>query len=91
MTGKCHYHYPDDLLRWGFANFLPGLTMNHNPLNLCLPTSWDYRHEPLYPTHDKSNIMVEEFSILLSEMGRLIRQKISKNIVDLSTGYNSYL
>jgi hypothetical protein len=28
-------------------NFLPGLALNHNPPNLHLLSSWDYRHEAL--------------------------------------------
>jgi hypothetical protein len=29
-------------LRWGFANFFPGLDLNHNPPNLCLLCSLSY-------------------------------------------------
>jgi hypothetical protein len=29
-------------LGWGLTNFLCGLDLN---LDLCLPSSWDYRHE----------------------------------------------
>jgi hypothetical protein len=33
-------------LRWGLANFLLRLTSNHNPPNLCLLSSLDYRGVP---------------------------------------------
>jgi hypothetical protein len=35
------------LLRWSFANFFPGLALNHSPPNLCLLSSWNNKHEPL--------------------------------------------
>jgi hypothetical protein len=28
---------------------LPGLALNHDPPNLCILSSWDYRHEPQEP------------------------------------------
>jgi hypothetical protein len=28
----------------------PGLTLNCDPPDLCLPSSYDYRHEPLAPS-----------------------------------------
>jgi hypothetical protein len=31
-------------------NYLPGLASNHNPPDLCLLSSWDYRREPLAPS-----------------------------------------
>jgi hypothetical protein len=31
------------------ANYLPGLTLNHNPPDLSLLSSLDYRSEPLVP------------------------------------------
>jgi hypothetical protein len=34
----------------GLRNYLPGLALNHDPPNLSLPRSPDYRHEPLVPT-----------------------------------------
>jgi hypothetical protein len=36
-------------MRWGSANFLSGLVLNHNLPTLHLPSSWDYRHEPSLP------------------------------------------
>jgi hypothetical protein len=30
-------------------DYLPGLTLNHNPPNRCLWSSKDYRREPLAP------------------------------------------
>jgi hypothetical protein len=30
-------------------NYLPGLALSHEPTDLCLLSSWDYRHEPLVP------------------------------------------
>jgi hypothetical protein len=33
----------------GVANYLPGLVLNHNPPDLCLLSSWDYRCEPQVP------------------------------------------
>jgi hypothetical protein len=32
----------------GLTNFLPGLVLKHDPPNLHLLSSWDYRSEPLY-------------------------------------------
>jgi hypothetical protein len=36
-------------LRRGLDNFLPGIASKHHPLDLYLPSIWDYRHEPLHP------------------------------------------
>jgi hypothetical protein len=33
----------------GVVNYLPGLASNHNLSDLCLPSSQDYRREPLHP------------------------------------------
>jgi hypothetical protein len=35
--------------RWGLANYLPKLSLNCDPSNCSLPSSWDYRREPLAP------------------------------------------
>jgi hypothetical protein len=35
--------------RKSLANYLSGLTLNCDPPNLCLPSSWYYRSEPLAP------------------------------------------
>jgi hypothetical protein len=34
-------------LRWSLANFLLGHTSNYDPLDLHLPSSYNYRSEPL--------------------------------------------
>jgi hypothetical protein len=41
-----HWHIPPHVnywLRWGFTNFLPNLTWNCDPPDLCLLSNWDYR------------------------------------------------
>jgi hypothetical protein len=35
--------------RQGLVNYLPGLALNHDPPDLCVLSSWDYRREPLQP------------------------------------------
>jgi hypothetical protein len=37
-------------LRWGvgLTNFFPRLTSNYNPPDFWLPSTWDYKCEPLY-------------------------------------------
>jgi hypothetical protein len=37
------------LIDWdgGVTNFLPGMALNCNPPDLCLLSSWGYRHKPL--------------------------------------------
>jgi hypothetical protein len=30
-------------------NYLPKVALNHDPPDLCLLSSWDYRREPLVP------------------------------------------
>jgi hypothetical protein len=48
MTGAHDYHTQFLLLEMGcLMNFLPGLASNSDSLTLCLPSSWDYRREPL--------------------------------------------
>jgi hypothetical protein len=32
------------------VNYLPGLASNFDPPDLCLLSSYDYRHEPLAPS-----------------------------------------
>jgi hypothetical protein len=40
--------FPACLLTCDVNNFLPWLTSNHNPPDLCFPRSWDYSCKPLY-------------------------------------------
>jgi hypothetical protein len=40
---------PNYCLKWGLANIFPGLALNHDPPDLHFWSSWDYRHEPMYP------------------------------------------
>jgi hypothetical protein len=35
--------------RWGLLNYLLGLALNLDPLDLCFLSSYDYRHEPQVP------------------------------------------
>jgi hypothetical protein len=47
-------HSTSPFLYWVFsryrvANYLPRLASNHDPPDLCLPSSQDYKHEPLMP------------------------------------------
>jgi hypothetical protein len=37
-------------LRWGLVSYLPELASNHDPPDFSLPSSWDYRREPLVPS-----------------------------------------
>jgi hypothetical protein len=32
--------------RWGLANYLSALALSRSPLDLSLPSRWDYRREP---------------------------------------------
>jgi hypothetical protein len=34
----------------GLRNYLPGLSWNHDSLNLCFPSGWYHRCEPLVPS-----------------------------------------
>jgi hypothetical protein len=43
-----HTTVPSHWLKWGLTNFLLRLASNHNPLDLCLPSSQDYKYEPLH-------------------------------------------
>jgi hypothetical protein len=38
--------------KWGLANYLPELALNNDPPNLNLPSSQDYRREPLAPSQN---------------------------------------
>jgi hypothetical protein len=44
---RCIVLYFAYWLKWGLSDFLPGVAWNHEPPNLCLPSSWDYRNQPL--------------------------------------------
>jgi hypothetical protein len=39
----CQPFFMKGFLRYGLTNYLPGLASNHDPPDLCLPTSYDYR------------------------------------------------
>jgi hypothetical protein len=43
----------------GSLNYLPGLASNCDPPDLCLLSSWDYRHEPLAPS--SSSLFLNEY------------------------------
>jgi hypothetical protein len=44
-SSRCMPLHPVYWLRWGLKNSMPGLALNWNPLDLCLPSNWDYRCE----------------------------------------------
>jgi hypothetical protein len=52
--------------RWGLVNYLPGLALKHNPPNLIIPSSEDYKHEPVAPSSLQYLIYnVSNFQVLL--------------------------
>jgi hypothetical protein len=57
---------PSYQLRCGFMIYVPGLTSNHNPPDLSLPSRWIYTHEPRVPgfywQNFKTWVMSSEFS-----------------------------
>jgi hypothetical protein len=50
-TGRKHHTW---LVDWdmGLTNFFPGLSLNSDPLNPCLLSSWNHSHEVLCPVRD---------------------------------------
>jgi hypothetical protein len=76
----CRYEPPQlaYLLRWSFTNFLPGLASNHNPLDLCLTSSLDYRLEPPFLVRD---ILFKD--TLISCYTRIPRRLVGKTNIDI--------
>jgi hypothetical protein len=37
------------IFKIGYMSYLPKLALNHNPPDLCLLSSWDYRRDPPVP------------------------------------------
>jgi hypothetical protein len=54
---------PAYLLRWGLANFLPGLALNRSPLDFHFLKNRDYSCEPL---HLVIQFFVNRYSVFLS-------------------------
>jgi hypothetical protein len=48
--------------RWGLTNYLPGLALNHDPPDLCLLSSWDYRCGPPCQASDFSFSFTDIFN-----------------------------
>jgi hypothetical protein len=71
-----HHHAQLSLLRWGLVNFLPELVLDHNPPDLSLPGSLDYRCEPPVPSSVVlSNEMLEHSHMLLVTGSALQEQR----------------
>jgi hypothetical protein len=57
---------PSYWLRWGgLTNFLPGLDLNCNPPDVSLPSSLDYRPEPLCLAESTGSLFINSTKIHL--------------------------